>query len=364
MNSDLKYINAFNSIPGIGISTLRSLKEKFGTIENGWKAGDTEIERATTDHAANRIKWKRSSINPDKKMAELLANNIWMVCEDDNNFPKYLKEISHSPIAIYGKGNPSLLNTQDDKPCVAVVGTRKPTQYGLEACESIVRELASFEITIVSGMALGIDSRAHQTALDTGGKTIAVLGSGLDKNSIYPQENKGLAQRIIDSGGLLISEYTAGTPPMKEHFPQRNRIVSGLARGILVVEAKEKSGALITAKLGLEQNREIFAVPGSIFAYNSKGTNKLIQKGAKLVNEANDILEELGIEYTSSKSKNLGVLDEKEWILLQMLEEPLGIDMLKRKTGFETAKIISTLSLLELKGLVKKMEQDTYQKLI
>lgn len=364
MNSDIKYINAFNLIPGIGPATLRALKEQYTSFEDAWRSGDTDLERAgVAPRARALVHWKRASIHPDREMERMVREKIWMITEDDENFPRSLKEIPQSPIALYGKGNMTLLSGAESHTFCAIVGTRRPTHYGLDAAETIVRELTAHSIVIVSGLASGIDARAHHTAVECGGKTIAVLGSGIDTPSIFPQENILLAKRIAQSGGIVVSEYALGTPAMREHFPQRNRIISGLSRGVLVVEAREKSGALITARLALDQNRDVFAVPGPIFSSTSRGPNKLIQEGAKLIRSANDILEEFGIEYTKKDGeRKSGVLSEKEWTLLEILSEPAGVDEIKERTGWQSSEIISTLSMLELKGYVKNTEADVYQK--
>lgn len=357
--TELKFLNALNLIPGIGPKTLELLKIRFKSYEAVWHAGESDLGASQINSQALRtILWKQPSINPDHEMEKLIKENIWLLTRDDPQYPSYLKEIANAPILLYGRGE--LPNTQIS---IAAVGTRKPTAYGLEVTESITRELSLSNICINSGLALGIDTRAHETALENNGKTIAVLGSGLDRNSIYPSENRGLLERIVRSGGTILSEYAYGTPALKEHFPQRNRIISGLSRGVIVIEAREKSGALITARFALEQNREVFAIPGSIFSTTSHGPNTLIQQGAKLITSAKDILEELGIEYTKNEEQYEDkLLNKEESILLQMLEEPLTIDNMKNKTGLETRTIVTSLSLLELKGKVRTVGSDTYQR--
>lgn len=362
MSRDLKFLNAFNSIPGVGPVTLRTLKNNFGTYENAWRAGDSALHQASLNPLSLRaILWKRASLNPDKEMEKLIRDDIWILSEDDENYPPLLKEISNAPVALYGRGNVKTL--YETGVCVAIVGTRRPTHYGLEVTEKIATGLVGSGITVVSGLASGIDGRAHEATLDAEGKTIAVLGSGVDHGSIFPPENKGLARRIAESGGAVISEYAPGTPAVKEHFPQRNRIISGLARGVVVIEAREKSGALITARFALEQNREVFSIPGSIFSPTSAGPHRLIKDGAKLVHSLEDILEELGIEYTNGKERNSDGLPEEEKLLLAFLIEPVGVDYLKERTHLDTAQIMTSLSLLELKGFIKNMGGDTYQKI-
>lgn len=210
----------------------------------------------------------------------------------DPEYPKLLKETFNPPTNMYVRGNYKILN----KPGIAIVGTRKNTAYGERATDNIAGELAKSGFVIISGLALGIDTIAHKSALKNNGVTIAVLGSSIDGQSIYPKENLKLAEEIIASGGAVISEYPSPTPPTKYTFPQRNRIVSGLSEATLVIEAPERSGALITARYALEQNREVFAVPGDIFSENSIGTNNLIKQGAKPITSAKEIISSLGIQ--------------------------------------------------------------------
>lgn len=366
MENDLKFLNSFNLIPGVGPATLWTLKNHFGNFEGAWRAPEAAlVEAGLRDTALRSILWKRASLNPDKEIEQLIREGIWMVGHGDPQYPLTLNEIPSPPMSLYGRGTPHWqMDEKQNNSCFGVVGTRRPTAYGLEATYNIVSGLVDAGLTIISGMALGIDTKAHETALENNGKTIAVLGSGLDQNSIYPPENRGLMRRIIDSGGTVISEHAPGTPALKENFPQRNRIVSGLSRGILVIEAREKSGALITARLALDQNRDVFAIPGSIFTPHAKGPNKLIQEGAKLVTSASDILEDLGIEYTKERERTIQEdLGEKEKIIIQLIAEPMGVDLIKSKTGFEASAIIATLSMLELKGLVRNLGGDTYQKI-
>lgn len=361
MGSDLKFLNALNCIPGVGPATLQFLKNHFGSYEEAFRASDSLLETLPLDPRAKKaIQWKRPSINPDREMERMIRDGVWLLGMNDNGYPSLLKEIPNPPAVLYGRGTLAPLATLL---AIGVVGTRKPTQYGLEATAHLVSDLARNKIVIVSGLATGIDTRAHETALESTTPTIGALGSGLDYASLFPQENVGLARRIVDSGGAIISEYALGTPALKEHFPQRNRIIAGLSRGVLIVEAKERSGALITARFALEQNREVFALPGSIFSLNSAGTHRLIQEGAKLVRTAEDLLEELGIEYTNGRTRAEEAVGERERMLLELLHEPLAVDFIKEKTGFETAAIVTSLSLLELKGLVRNMGSDTYQKI-
>ncbi len=360
---EIKFLNALNSVRGVGTGTLRLLKNRFETYENAWRASESDLRACGVPApAAEAIARQRPLLNPDRELERVVRANVWIITDGDPHYPRHLAEIPQPPLALYGKGERGALEKTATGPSVAVVGTRRPTAYGLEMTERLVARLVDAGVAIVSGLAVGIDTRAHRTALEAGGKTIAVLGSGIDRESLFPPENAGLAERIAESGGVVVSEYPPGTPALKEHFPQRNRIISGLSAGVLVVEAREKSGALITARLALEQNRDVFAVPGSIISATSAGPNLLIQQGAKLVLAAADVLQELGIEEaTAPPSASAGSPAEAE--LLTLLEEPLSVDFIREQTGWKTSAVLASLSLLELKGLVKKMGTDVYQRI-
>lgn len=288
VNPEAKYFNAFNLIGGIGPIGFKKLLAYFKFLDKAWPADIKEFKKAgLTESALEQIRKKRYKINPDWEMERLAKHGINLITIQDKNYPKLLKEIYDPPAILYTRGK---LKPTDK--CIGVVGTRKLSDYGSRIANLITRDLAESGLTIVSGLAKGIDTIAHQTALKTNQRTIAVLGSGIDQTSIYPFVNQGLAEKIIQNGAV-ISEFPIGTKPLAQNFPQRNRIVSGLSLGILVIEAPEKSGALITARNALEQNREVFAIPGSIFSQNSLGPNQLIKMGAKLVSQTEDILEEL-----------------------------------------------------------------------
>ena len=286
-------------------------------------------------------------------------NNIEKITLEDNNYPKILKEIHDPPKTLYVRGNFS----DEDKIAVGIVGTRDYTSYGKRVTEDIASGLAEAGITIVSGMAKGIDTFAHRAALDRGGRTIAVLGSAVDSNTVYPSCNRKLADKIAQNGAV-ISEYPLGTRSERWFFPQRNRIISGLSLGILVAEAPEKSGALITAAQALEQNREVFAVPGSIYSQNSIGTNKLIQMGAKLVICANDILEELNLPLLEERKKKFKLENKWEEILFNILtKDPIHIDEITKKSKLDAGLVSSTLITLELRGIVKNQGGGYYTKI-
>ncbi len=359
---EIKFLNAFNAIPNVGAATLRALRDHFGSFADAWKANDRGYHINGIDAPArDAIAAHKKSIDPDRLMQKLSRGSIWIIADDDPAFPPLLKEISYAPIMLYGRGDKNILAPNH---AIAVVGTRRPTPYGLEAAEHIVEKLVGAGITIVSGLAMGIDAKAHTVTLAHHGITVAVLGCGVDQDTIFPPENRGLAQKIAESGGAVISEYAPETPGVKEHFPMRNRIIAGLSQGTLVVEAREKSGALITSRQALEENRDVFAVPGSIFSPTSVGPNRLIQQGAKAITDGADILDELGIDGLNAMRHHATLtLTDEETSLLNLLEEPASIDALRLKTGFATGALLSVLSVLELKGMVRSNDGDNYQKI-
>lgn len=281
-------------------------------------------------------------------------NEIKTISIEDNNYPKLLKEIKDAPKIIYYQGE-----IKNEENCFAIVGTRMNSVYGKQVALEIVENLIESKLTIVSGLAPGIDTFVHEAAVENGGRTIAVLGTGLDEKSIYPQENIKLAKKIIETGGCLISEYPSGTQGSKFTFPQRNRIISGLSLGILVIEAKQKSGALITANYARKQNRKVFAIPGPIYSSNSRGPHYLIKAGAKLTENANDILKELNLKLTTVNfynNKKIRGENEKENLILNILkEEPLEIDKIIKKTNLPVSLVVSTLAILEIKNKIRNL---------
>ncbi|MDD5127258.1 MAG: DNA-processing protein DprA [Dehalococcoidales bacterium] len=350
--NDLKYWVGFNIIPGIGRVKFSQLEQHFGALETAWQAPAAELKRAGLDNSIidEIVSW-RGKIDLDEEMEKLACLGVQTITCHDGAYPARLKEIYDYPPLIYVRGQ---LLPQDEW-CLSVVGTRRATVYGRQVADEIVTDLAQNKLTIVSGLARGIDTIAHQSALAAGGRTIAVFGCGLDV--IYPAENADLARRIIESGAIL-SEYPLGAKPRGENFPRRNRIMSGMSLGILVIEADESSGAIITANLALEQNREVFAVPGSILSPVSRGTNHLIQEGAKLVRNYTDILEELNltaIEHQVEMKELLPASETESIMLKQLSSEPVHIDEVCRACGLPAATVSGTLAMMELKGMVKQV---------
>ena len=356
-NQDIKYWVGFSLIPRIGRVKLSQLESYFGSLGQAWQAAPTELKHAGLDSSAiNAFTYWRPKISLDTEMEKLERYGIKVLTFRDPDYPSRLKEVYDYPPILYIRG--SLL--PEGEWCLAVVGTRRATVYGRQAAEEIVADLVRNKITIVSGLAKGIDSIAHHTALEAGGRTIAVFACGLD--IVYPAENATLARNIIQQGAL-ISEYPLGTRPKADNFPRRNRIMSGLSLGVLVVEADETSGAMITAHLALEQNREVFAIPGSILSPASRGTNRLIQEGAKLVRGYTDILEELNLTAVAQQMEIKEVIpasDIESKLLRQLSAEPTHIDEVCRGSGLPISTVSSTLAMMELKGLVKQVGTMNY----
>ncbi len=295
----------------------------------------------------------RSLLNPRQEEQKLQQANIHLISQDCPTYPPPLKHIAVPPPLIYVRG--------ELKPCsflLAIVGSRKISPYGKRVASQLSRQLAARQIGIVSGLALGVDAEVHRAVIEMGGYTIAVLGSGIDDASIYPRSNFQLAQRIIKQGGALISEFPPFAPPLKQHFPQRNRIIAGLTQGVIVVEAGEKSGALITAYYALEEGREVMAVPGNIYSPNSQGTNRLIQKGAHLISSAQDCLELFGLTSApkcNNNKANAPLTEEEKNLLKHFDSEPISAEELAMLAKTPAPQINQILSWLELKGVIKDL---------
>ncbi len=356
-DKDIKYWVGFSIIPGIGRVRFNQLETHFGNMETAWQAAPAELKNAGLDSASIRsiTSW-RPKISLEEEMEKLDRYGVKVLTCHDRGYPDRLKEIYDYPPLLYVRGS---LQPQDEW-CLAVVGTRRATVYGRQVTEEITADLARSKITIVSGLAKGIDSVAHHSALEAGGRTIAVFGCGLD--IVYPAENADLARRIIQQGAL-VSEYPLGTKPRADNFPRRNRIMSGLSLGVLAIEAGETSGAMITARMALEQNREVFAIPGSILSPASRGTNHLIQEGAKLVTDYTDILQELNLMAVARQIEMKELIpasDTESMLLKQLGAEPTHIDEVCRSSGLPVSVVSSTLAMLELKGSVKQVGTMNY----
>lgn len=293
----------------------------------------------------------KEKYDPDDELRKIKNCGAGYITVWDKEYPKLLKEIANAPAVLYVKGNVDVLS----QPSLAIVGSRKFTGYGVRSAQKLSSEVTEAGMVVVSGLALGIDSVVHRANVDANGKTIGVLACGVD--TIYPTTNYQLAEQILARGGAIISEYPCGYPPLKQNFPQRNRIIAGLSLGTMVIEAQEKSGALITAFLALESNREVFAVPGNIDSDSSKGSNYLIQKGAKLVTCAEDIFEELNLNIQTKNVQNFEPENPDEEKVFNMLldSDGLAMDELIRLTGLNIVSINTILTILEMKGIVSNV---------
>lgn len=352
---DLKYWVAFSYLSEIGSVRFKKMLDYFKDLKLAWEADAGEFKKVGFEEKIiEKIILKRKKINPDEKMEKVNNEKIGVITFNDLRYPKLLKEIDNFPALLFYKGD----FQKHDEFSLAVVGTRKMSLYGKQIILKIVKDLAQNNLVIVSGLAKGVDALVHQVTLESNGRTIAVLGSGLDKKSIYPFENQNLAQKIVEQNGLLLSEYPPETFPQKYFFPYRNRIVAGLTLGTLVIEAPEKSGALITARYALECGREIFAVPGNIHNLNFSGCNNLIKMGGKLVDSADDILDALNFVRTVKPvvKKIVKPSNKEESELLKYLsEEPIHVDKLIEFSKLSPTIINSVLTMMEINGKIKHL---------
>jgi len=355
--TERKYLNCLAQIEAIGPGRYAQLSNYFNSAEKILSASVAELEQAGLRHPVARdIYQEMKKLDPDTEWQKLERLGISIITIKDPEYSQLLKEIYHPPFVLYYKGNVQLFK----ETCLAVVGTRKISSYGQQVVPLMVKPLVASDLTIVSGLALGVDALAHQACLESNGNTIAVLGSGIDQ--IYPASNRQLGQKIIEHG-LLISEYPPGSQPLKHHFPYRNRIISGLSLGTVVIEGTSNSGSLITAKYALDQNREIFAVPGNILYNSSSGTNKLIKMGAKATTSADDILESLNISqiHQFQQAKKIIPDNKEEEIILKILSgESMHIDKIIKATELDTKIVGSTLSVMEIKGKVRDLGGNNY----
>lgn len=357
MSDQLVYWLGFSRVPGIGPARLQSLLDYYDDIETAWQADLNELRTVGLDRRTiESLAKTRRELNLTAELDQLVKKQISVLTWSSPDYPSLLRNIADPPIVLYVKGQ---LTVEDDW-AVAVVGTRRATNYGLECTRRLTKGLVDSGVTVVSGLAYGIDTEAHTTAVKAKGRTVAVLGCGVD--IIYPAQNRKLSEAIVETGAL-ISEYPPGTKPEASHFPRRNRIISGLSLGVLVIEGHIKSGAGITARCALDQGRDVFAVPGSILRKSSAGPNYLIQNGAKLVVEVNDILEELNLNMLPQQAEARTLIPENEaeaLLLTHLSAEPLHIDELGQLTNLTASEIASTLTVMELKGMVRQVGSMSY----
>jgi DNA processing protein len=357
MNADLPYYLAFARVKGIGAVRVRKLKAYFGSLQRAWGADHLDLAAAGLDARTIAAAIQaRTSIRPEAEVERLVNAGVAALTWDDADYPRLLREVADPPPVLFVKGT----LTEADAWAVSIVGTRRATVYGREVTEMLAGDLARSRITIVSGMARGIDAFAHQAALRAGGRTLAVLGCGVD--IVYPPEHRRLAQQIAEQGAL-VSDYPLGTPPDAANFPPRNRLISGLSLGVVVVEADEHSGALITTEFAAEQGRDVFAVPGNIFNRSSRGTNRLIQQGARIVLDTQSILEELNLNMVTDRvevGQALPENDTERSILAHLSHEPTQVNELVRALSLPVADVTAALALMELKGWVRQSTGTSY----
>jgi len=360
-SDEQKYLVGLSHFPKFGPKRLKLLLEKFPGSAAAFHAPLADlVSSGLSENLATEFIQFRQKIVLEKILEKMSRENIGIISLADKSYPRLLKEIFDPPIVLYYKG---CLENIDFN--LAIVGSRKCTSYGRQCAESFAAELSRQGLNIVSGLALGIDTYVHEACLKNSGRTIAVLGSGIDNASLYPAINHPLAERIIQQGSLIFSEFPLGTEPLRYNFPQRNRIISGLSQATLVIEAQEKSGALITARFALEQNRELLAVPGNIFTPAAFGPNELIKQGAKLITKSDEVMEVFGLEPAKLQSfqenkKLLPSSREEEKLLPFISKEPAHINELVRLSGLDTATINSTLTIMEMKGMVRNLGNMQY----
>jgi DNA processing protein len=362
---------ALNMTTGIGPRGAVKLLERFGSAEAVFGASRAEIEQVRLlPEAVDSLIAREAHEKAEREIEEVRKLGGDILILDDGVYPSLLREIYDPPIVLYVTGEWSECL---DQPCIAIVGSRRCSTYGQNSALMLARELAQRGVTIISGLARGIDAMAHRGALEAGGRTVAVMGTGLDE--IYPRDHRKLAQQILDGGGALVSQFPLGTPPVSENFPYRNRVISGLSLGVLVVEAAENSGSLITARLAMEQNREVFAVPGNITSRTSFGTNYLIKgAGAKLVQQWQDVAVEMppqiaarllpppvGRKQEQDLVNQLALtpqdLSEAESTVFKLLspDNPAHIDALVATSKLSVSQITGTLLTLEMRELVRAL---------
>ncbi|NQV89273.1 MAG: DNA-protecting protein DprA [Parcubacteria group bacterium] len=348
MQVDLPYWVALTHFGPFGAVRMARLARRFPDMQRAFEASASQlIESGIEPKITSRFLQERIHINPDALMRELELHGIQALTVQDEVYPSLLKQIYDPPAVLYIRGE----LPDPERRHIAVVGSRKATSYGLRVTEDLTGDLAREGVVIVSGLAYGVDAAAHDAALQAGGITLAVLGSGIDNQSIYPSQNRALASRIISQGGALISEFPVGTPPLKHHFPFRNRVIAGMCHGTLVTQAALKSGSLITARAALESNRDVYAVPGSIHEPLSEGPNNLIKLGATPTTCSADII---GIEPAKPSQPPYEPANIQERNLIDKLSKtPTHLDELVRALNIPTPKVNSLLSLLEIKNAIR-----------
>ncbi len=347
------YWLGFSAFSGIGPGKFGKLLEEFGSAEKAWGADSKSLEKMLGKALTPKFIEFRKKFSIPNYENELKKAKVSYLILGDKDYPKLLKKIKKPPFVLYVKGKFDF-NSEENERSIAIVGTRKITEYGKSVTESLTADLVNAGFVIVSGLALGVDATAHRTTLGNQGKTIAVLGCGVD--CVSPRENTALYNSIIENKGVILSEVPLGEPPSKGSFPSRNRIIAGLSRAVIVTEGASGSGALYTAEDALAANRPVFAVPGPITSSLSKGPNSLIAKGAKLISSAKDVVDDLGfmIKDLSRTAKNLrGETKEEQKIIDLLMNENLHFDEIAKRTGIKSSKLGTVLSMMEMKSVLK-----------
>jgi DNA processing protein len=352
------YLLALHSVDGLGPIRLKSVLKHFKNPKAAWEGNPEDyLKIGIPKNVVNLFLDIRKKLDPQKNEQLILSTGIKYLTIFDEDYPKSLSQIYDPPTVLYYKGE----ILQKDKNAIGVVGTRKITGYGKVITEQFTKDLVDAGLTIVSGLARGVDTVAHLTALKFGGRTIAVLGGGL--NNIFPPENTQLVEKIAAGSGAVVSEYPPDYPSLAGNFPARNRIISGLSKAVLVTEAAEDSGSLITAKEALDQGKEVFAIPGPITSFLSKGPIDLIKKGAKAVTDAKEILDELGIKKGTKITVTSQQLSDDEKKVLEILEnETLHLDEIGRILSFPSSKVSALMLKMEIIGLVQSLGSGNYCK--
>jgi len=363
--NDFEAIVLLNMVPSLGSISIKRILEYFNRPKKVFEASSEKLLKiqGITNKKAESIKKAQKDINLEEELKLAREKNINIITILENDYPENLKNIYDPPAVLYVKGQ--LLDS--DYNCIAIVGSRRASFYGLSTASRLGSELAGIGITVVSGLARGIDTASHKGALQANGRTIAVLGSGILR--LYPSENKELAESISDNGAV-VSEFSLKMPPLAKNFPRRNRIISGLSLGVVVVEAARNSGALITADLALQQSREVFAVPGKMDSVTSIGSHSLIKQGAKLISNTDDIIEEIVIklkkftdpENKSSKqienvsnNKNIKLDGDVKYVYEMLSSEPMHIDKIITSTNMNVSQLSSILIQLQLKNMAREL---------
>lgn len=350
------YWLGWSQVSKVGPTRFAQLLTTFGTAETAWNATEEELVEVLKPALTAQFLDFRKTFSLEEYLEKMEKAKVSFIPLNDPSYPELLKAIKNPPFVLFVKGNLEILNQVQNDSFIGIVGTRKITDYGRQVTETITRELVDAGCVIVSGLAMGVDAVAHQTTIDTGGKTIAVLGCGVD--CCYPRENQRIYENILDSGGLIVSEYGIGQQPTVGSFPSRNRIIAGLSLGVLVTEGAADSGALITAKDAIAMDRKVFAVPGPVTSSLSQGTYQLIKQGAVVVGSGKEIVDELGLGGFRRKSrvnKVRGDSKEEQKILDLLAEQELHFDELVRKTRIDSKALGTILSMMEMKGMIRTM---------